>query len=117
MDVQADVMLMTVERDSSGQLKRNFSELKLERKGIFFLALTWTVVHPIDESSPLFGKTAEDLERLQAEVLILLRSFDDSFSQVVHSRHSYLWNEMEWSAQFVPAFEVAPEGHLLLGDS
>lgn len=114
MDLQVDVMLMTVERDASGQLKRNFTELKLERKGIFFLALTWTVVHPIDGDSPLAGKTAQDLETMQAEVLILLRSFDDSFSQVVHSRHSYRWDEVEWSARFVPAFEVAPEGHLLL---
>jgi inward rectifier potassium channel len=114
MDVQTDVMLMTVEQDVAGNLKRNFAELRLERKGIFFLALTWTVVHPIDENSPLSGKTAADLERLQAEVLILIRSFDDSFSQVVHSRHSYRWDELEWSAQFEPAFEVAPEGHLLL---
>ena len=114
MDVHVDVLLMTVEADADGNLKRNFAELKLERKGVFFLALTWTVVHPIDEASPLFGKTAADLERLQAEVLILLRSFDDSFSQTVHSRHSYRWDEVEWSAQFVPAFEVAPDGHLLL---
>jgi inward rectifier potassium channel len=105
---------MTVEKDAAGNLKRNFAELKLERNGVFFLALTWTVVHPIDEASPLFGKTSADLERLQAEVLIVMRSFDDSFSQVVHSRHSYRWDEVEWSARFVPAFEVAPEGHLLL---
>lgn len=114
MDVQTDVLLMTVEADAAGNLKRNFAELKLERKGVFFLALTWTIVHPIDEQSPLHGKTASDLEKLQAEVLILMRSFDDSFSQVVHSRHSYRWDEVEWSAQFVPAFEVAPEGHLVL---
>ena len=54
-DVLADMMLMTVEQDAEGQLRRNFVELKLERKKIFFLALTWTVVHPIDESSPLAG--------------------------------------------------------------
>src|SRR5690242_7692588 len=31
-DVAADMMLMTVERDPAGQLRRNFVELKLERK-------------------------------------------------------------------------------------
>jgi inward rectifier potassium channel len=71
-------------------------------------------VHPIDETSPLWGKTEEDLKSQQAEVLIVLRSFDESFSQTVHSRYSYRWDEIEWSAQFVPAFEVSPEGHLLL---
>ncbi len=114
MDVQAEMMLMTVEADANGQLKRTFEELKLERREIVFLALTWTVVHPIDETSPLWGKTEDDLRARQAEVLIVLRSFDESFSQVVHSRYSYRWDEIEWSAQFLPAFEVAPEGHLLL---
>ena len=113
-DVLADMMLMTVEQDAEGQLRRNFVELKLERKKVFFLALTWTVVHPIDESSPLAGKSAADLERLQAEVLILIRGYDDSFTQVVNTRYSYRWEEIQWSARFSPAFDVTPEGHLVL---
>jgi len=113
-DVLADMMLMTVEQDAQGQLRRNFVELKLERSKIFFLALTWTVVHPIDESSPLKGMKAADLERLQAEVLILIRGYDDSFTQVVNTRYSYRWEEVEWSARFAPAFDVSPAGHLVL---
>jgi inward rectifier potassium channel len=117
MNLEADVMLMTVERAADGQLKRNFTPLALERRGVFFLALTWTIVHPIDESSPLRSLTAADLERLQAEIMILIKGFDDTFSQVVHARYSYRWDEMEWSARFVPAFDVAPEGHLVLDAS
>jgi inward rectifier potassium channel len=113
-DVLVDMMLMTVEQDAEGQLRRNFVELKLERKKIFFLALTWTVVHPIDESSPLNGMKAADLERLQAEVLILIRGYDDSFTQVVNTRYSYRWEEVEWSSRFAPAFDVSPAGHLVL---
>lgn len=113
-DVLADMMLMTVEQDAEGQLRRNFVELKLERSKIFFLALTWTVVHPIDESSPLKGLKKADLERLQAEVLILIRGYDDSFTQVVNTRYSYRWEEVEWSARFAPAFDVSPAGHLVL---
>jgi len=113
-DVLVDMMLMTVEQDTEGQLRRNFVELKLERRKIFFLALTWTVVHPIDESSPLKGMKAADLERLQAEVLILIRGYDDSFTQVVNTRYSYRWEEVEWSARFAPAFDVSPAGHLVL---
>ena len=114
MELQTDMMLMTVEQGGNGQLRRKFAELKLERRNIFFLALTWTLVHPLDESSPLWGKTAQDLQRLQAEVLILIRGFDDTFSQVVHSRYSYRWDEIEWSARFAPAFEVSPSGHMVL---
>jgi len=114
MNLEADVILMTVEHAPDGQLKRNFTPLALERRGVLFLALTWTIVHPIDESSPLRSLTAADLERLQAEVMILIKGFDDTFSQVVHARYSYRWDEMEWSVRFVPAFDVAPEGHLVL---
>jgi len=114
MNLEADLVLMTVERAPDGQLNRTFTPLQLERRGVFFLALTWTVVHPIDESSPLRSLAAADLERLQAEVMIIIKGFDDTFSQVVHSRYSYRWDEIEWSARFVPAFDVAPEGHLVL---
>jgi len=114
MDLQADMLLMTVERAADGQLKRNFAGLPLERKQINFLALTWTVVHPIDEASPLFGKTREDLDRLQAELLILIRGYDDAFFQVVHTRYSYRWDEITWEARFLPAFEVSAGGQLVL---
>jgi inward rectifier potassium channel len=114
VEVSANVMLMLVEQSASGESKRSFVELNLERQQVFFLALTWTVVHPIDETSPLWGKTREDLERMQAELIILIKGFDDTFSQVVHARYSYRWDEIEWSAKFVPAFYPSPEGHMVL---
>jgi inward rectifier potassium channel len=114
MEVEADMILMTVDRDDSGQLRRNFVELALERRKIFFLALSWTIVHPVDESSPLWGRTAADLERLQAELLILIKGFDDSFSQVVHRRYSYRFDEIQWSARFGTVFNVTPAGDLEL---
>jgi inward rectifier potassium channel len=114
MEVEADVILMTVEPGPDGKLQRNFVDLPLERRKVFFLALTWTVVHPIGPQSPLWGRTREDLERLQAEVLILIKGFDDSFSQIVHTRYSYRWDEIDWSARFLPAFDASPAGQLVV---
>ncbi len=114
VNVQANMVLTTVEAGPDGKLKRIFTVLPLERNEIFFLALTWTVVHPINETSPLWGKTQEDLKNLQAEILILIKGYDDSFSQEVHTRYSYRWDETEWAAKFTPAFEVAPGGHVVL---
>jgi inward rectifier potassium channel len=71
-------------------------------------------VHPIDEKSPLFGKNAADLERLQAELLILIKGFDDTFSQVVNARYSYRYDEIVWGARFAPAFHVDDEGDMVL---
>lgn len=105
MELEAKVMLMTVE-GKPGNLKRDYRVLKLERNNVYFFPLTWTIVHPIDEHSPFHGKTADDLERLQAEILILIKGFDDTFSQTVHSRYSYRYDEIVWGARFAPAFDV-----------
>ena len=113
MNMEAKVMLMVVDR-SNGELKRQFINLPLERPQIYFFALTWTIVHPIDEASPLYGKTAADLANLSGELLILLQGFDDTFSQVVHSRYSYPHNEIIWGAKFTPAFKVDDKGGLVV---
>ncbi|MEQ1886213.1 MAG: ion channel [Bryobacteraceae bacterium] len=113
MDLRATVILMTVEGKEENRT-RKFQQLNLEREGIYFLPLTWTIVHPIEESSPLYGKSPEELEKLQAEFLIVVRGFDDTFSQTVHARYSYRHDEMVWSARFHPAFEIDTEGNIVL---
>jgi inward rectifier potassium channel len=113
MDLNARVLLMTVD-PVDGQLKRDYFALPLERKTVYFFPLTWTIVHPIDSASPLYGKTAEDLKRVSAELLILIQGFDDTFSQLVNARYSYRHDEILWGAKFVPAFSVDPAGDLVL---
>jgi inward rectifier potassium channel len=112
-EAQAQVLLMTVEREG-GKPVRRYHQLNLERSSLLFLALTWTVVHPIDEHSPLYGKTAAELADLQVEVIILIKAYDDTFSQTVISRHSYRHDEFLWGARFAPAFHVDPAGDLVL---
>ncbi len=113
MEMEAKVMLMTVD-ETSGGLKRDYAVLRLERPSVYFFPLTWTVVHPIDHRSPLWNKSHEDLERVQAEVLILIKGFDETFSQVVHSRYSYRYDQIVWGARFAPAFHVSERGDLVL---
>jgi inward rectifier potassium channel len=113
MNMEANVLLMTVE-NRDGELRRSFVDLPLERRGVYFFALTWTIVHPIDSDSPLFGKTREDLAKQSAELLILIQGFDDTFSQLVHSRYSYRHDEMIWGAKFIPAFKVDPKGDMVV---
>jgi inward rectifier potassium channel len=113
MELDVRMMLMTVER-SGGEPRRKYEMLRVERKQLLFLPLTWTVVHPIDTHSPFAGRTAEELDRLQAEVLILVKAYDDTFSQTVLARHSYRHDEMVWGTRFAPAFHVDGEGDLVL---
>jgi inward rectifier potassium channel len=113
MELQAQVMLMTVE-SVGGTLQRKFALLTLERPGVLFLPLTWTVVHPIDATSPLHGLNASDFERLQVEFLILIKGIDDTFGQTVHQRFSYRYDEIAWGGKFVPAFDISHDGDLVL---
>jgi inward rectifier potassium channel len=114
MELEATVTLMTVEIGENGALQRKFKELKLERPKVLFLPLTWTIVHPIDADSPLYGKTQEDVTNLQVELIILIKCFDDTFGQTVHARYSYPHNEIVWNARFEQAFEIAESGDLVL---
>ena len=59
-----------------------------------------TTIHPIDEASPLFGKSEDDLAATKAEFLILLSGTDETFNQVVHTRSSYEASEVIWNARF-----------------
>ena len=113
MEIECRMMLMTV-KGLSGQSQRSYELLRLERSQVLFLPLTWTVVHPIDRESPLFGKTPEDLAQSQAEVLILIKAYDDTFSQTVLARYSYRHDEILWNRRFMPAFFVDDEGDLVL---
>jgi len=112
-DLSASVLFMTVE-GPPGSRVRKFKQLTLEREQVYFMPMTWTVVHPIDEASPLWGMTAEDLQRTQSEILIIIKGFDDTFSQVVNARRSYRHDEIEWGAKFNPAFHIDEVGEIVL---
>jgi inward rectifier potassium channel len=80
--------------------KREFDQLKLETTRISFLALSWTIVHPIDENSPIYNLTAKDLQDRDAEFLILIKGINDTFSQTVYSRYSYKAEDLVEKAKF-----------------
>jgi inward rectifier potassium channel len=112
-DLHVTMVLMDVE-GPPGDLKRAYKPLKLERERVLFFPVSWTIVHPIDSESPLYGKTAADLERSQSEFIILIKGYDDTFNQTVHSRYSYRFDELVWGARFVPAFHIDSDGDIVL---
>jgi inward rectifier potassium channel len=113
MEIEARLLMMTVESTPAG-LRRKYVPLELERSSVAFLPLAWTIVHPIDEASPLKGKTPQDLAQAEAELLVLIKAFDDTFFQTVHARYSYRYEEIAWGARFTPTFEVDQHGHMVL---
>ena len=82
---------------------RDFHSLELERDKVAFMPYMWTIVHPISESSPLYGLTDKEVLEKDAEFIISMRAFDESSSQTVYSRSSYKASEIIWGRKFVYA--------------
>jgi len=97
-----------------GKVVRRFYPLELERRKVSVLTLNWTIVHPLDENSPLSDMSKDDLIKSEAGFAILLRAFDDTFSQTVHSRTQYQAHEIVWGAKFKPAFDRDDDGRIVL---
>ena len=96
IELEAKVLFSRIEGSS-----RKYDQLSLERTRVVFFPLSWTIVHPIDERSPLFGLSHVDLIAKEAEVLILLTGTDETFSQTVHARSSYKPQEIAVGERFV----------------
>lgn len=95
--------------------KREFFTLNLEIDRISFLALSWTVVHPVDDKSPLFDLSIGELEARDAEIIILIKGINDTFSQTVYSRHSYKASQFLDKRKFVPVKqEVNERGQVII---
>lgn len=99
--------------ERNGQASRQFYQPKLELGQISFFPTSWTLVHQIDEKSPFYGFTEDDLKNADAEIFVLFNGFDDTFSQTVHSRSSYKWSEIIWGARFLPTFETVGDKTIL----
>jgi inward rectifier potassium channel len=99
--------------EQDGKSIRRFYPMTLEREQVTFFPLSWTIVHPIDEQSPLYGQTQGDLLKTNAEFLILLTGIDETFSQTVHTRSSYTGDEVIWNARFRDIYNRAVDSQTL----
>lgn len=91
-----------------------FLPLKLERATIASLALSWTIVHPINEESPLFNLTEKEFEEYDLQLMLSIHAFDEGYSQTVHTRVGYLYNDILWGKKFVPMYERSLDGSTTL---
>ena len=107
IDLQARVLLKTVDPTTNDQ---TYALLPLERSAISFFPLSWTIVHDITPESPLHGLLSANYERLDVEIIIQLKGYDDTFAQEVHARNSYTHAEIDWHRRFIRAYEVGDDG-------
>ncbi|TDE41859.1 Inward rectifier potassium channel Irk [Flavobacterium rhamnosiphilum] len=102
-DAEAKMTLgMSVEEN--GAKTNKFYSLALELERINALTLSWTLVHPITENSPLYNLTKEDFDSIHGEILVFIKTFDDMFSNTVAIRTSYTFEEVIYGAKFEPMY-------------
>lgn len=108
-DAAAKVTLgMSIEEN--GQRVNKFYNLNLELDRINALSLSWTLVHPIDENSPLYNYTEEDFNKTHGEILVFITTFDDMFSNTVAARTSYTFSEIIYGAKFRTMYNRSKDG-------
>ncbi len=95
--------------EEGGKRMNKFYPMNLEYDRVNALPLSWTIVHPIDEESPLFGLTMDDLLAAKAEILVFLKTFDDTYSNVVVTRTSYTAAEIVQGAKFEPMYHSSED--------
>lgn len=103
VNVEAKVTVaMRISED--GQMKNKFYNAPLDISKANALTANWTLVHPINEESPLYNLTKEDIENAALEIVVFIQGFDESFSNTVISRTSYTADEFVYGAKFLPMY-------------
>lgn len=107
LEVKVNIGLKVLENEEP--VYKYFS-LDLERNRVESLPMSWTVVHPINETSPFYGLTEDDMKNADVELYVMLRGFDDVFSNYVLQRTSYTYQEILFNRKFVPMYRESDDG-------
>ena len=96
--------------EENGKMVFKFYDLALERSHVESLPMNWTVVHPINQDSPLLEYSWDDMKKSDLEIYVSVRGFDDVYSNVVQQRTSYTFNEILFDRKFVQMYRESSDG-------
>lgn len=110
--VEASIRLCVLkfEVTSEGERMRRYYDMALVRAQNPIFAMTWTVMHPIDENSPLHNMTFEDMVEGRIEILAILTGLDSTFGQTIHARFAYAIEDIKQNARFKDIVVELPDG-------
>lgn len=114
LNTKVSVMLIMDKGVGDDQFNKLYFDLELENDEVYFFPLTWTLVHKITEESPLFGLSIQDLMERNAEVVILVKTFDETYSQSLLKKHSYAQEQWKENVKFATNFKTTDQGKVEL---
>jgi inward rectifier potassium channel len=112
LDATATVSLARQVTTQEGITMRRFEELKLVRASTPLFSLSWTIMHKIDETSPLYGVTIDTLYDYEMDIIVLLRGTDETFAQVIYARHAFEADDILFDRRFVDVLHVGETGRM-----
>jgi inward rectifier potassium channel len=114
VEATVHVVFARQEQTAEGESVRRFYDLRLTRYRNAIFSFSWTVVHPIDTDSPLYGLTPAMVKASRAELTVSVTGIDEIVSQTVHSRHSYDAADIIWGARMVDIISRSPDGEFMI---
>lgn len=97
LEARVQATLLRNEVSPEGHAMRRFHELPLLRENTPSFTYSWTVMHPLTETSPLFAATSSALRAVDTEIIVLLTGLDETVSQAIHARHVYKSDAILWN--------------------
>ncbi len=110
IEARIQVSLLKNEISTEAIELRRVYNLQLLRSESPSFRLSWLVMHPIDENSPLYGETAASLLDMDLEIIVILTGLDETFSQTIHARHVYNTYDFRWGMRFVDILSKTDTG-------
>jgi inward rectifier potassium channel len=114
VEARVSVMLLRTARTPEGDLVRRLHDLRLLRAQSALFALTWTAIHPIDASSPLFGEDAASLAAADAVVVVSFSGHDENLATTVHARHAYPADRVLFGRRLADVLLDGPRGERIV---
>ena len=110
----AQLWVTRIRQNAEGVRFRGFEQLKLERAQNPFFALSWTLFHKLDATSPIFGLSSDQLQAIEAQFLVTITGHDDSAAQSVQARQTYTIEHIRWGHRYVDIIRTDESGRNFL---
>jgi inward rectifier potassium channel len=109
----ASLTVMVEETNQEGQFYRRVYDLDLVREDLPIFPLTWTLMHVIDATSPLYGLGPEELEARQARVFLIIEARDAAIGAQVHDVHGFAPRQIRFGMRYTDAVVASEAGSLV----
>jgi inward rectifier potassium channel len=109
-DAAAQLWLVRTERSMEGATFRRFHRLALHRQENPTFVLSWTLMHTIEPTSPVFGQSAEDLAASEATLVLILSGLDDNAVQELRARRNYDSGLIRWGYRYADILKADNTG-------